>query len=267
MRPYRRLIAPISVTLLILVAALVFINQRPAYVGPPPILDPKFGLWVGDQGGAMKLMLWDLTYVKAPSDNVSLRETAINGRSAIQLSILQSGSEPVYVYLTQTIDGARLAGLLADDIGVWVLAEPCNCNGPPTTNSVVFGLEVNDGIHTLTFIFSDRTIESMTVLAHRYVYLPTQTGTWTYQHINVTREYTLAQWSLPQSITFSLFFDVGANATGWHYAYVNSFNIAPAPLQDGVQAISQASMIAFSSSKSQSVSFNQLRLSQSVAKV
>jgi hypothetical protein len=226
MRSYRRLIAPISVTLLILVAGLAFLNLRSSYVGPPPILDPNLELWVGDLG-SRKLMLWDLEYVKGPGDQVSLQETVLAGKKATEFLIMQDGSdsEPVYAYLKQTMDGARLAGLLSDDIGVWILTEPCNCNGTMTARSIIFGIEVNDGLHTLTFIFSDRVIEATTILAHRFVYLPTQPGTWTYQHINVTEQYRLAQWSLPERLTFSLVFEVGGFATGRHSAYVNSFHV------------------------------------------
>jgi len=230
MRSYKGLVAPISVTLLILVAGLAFLNLRPSYVGPPPILDPSFQLWVGDPDSG-KLMLWDLEYVKGLGDQVSLQETALAGKRAIELLIMQDGSdsEPVYAYLkqNQTIDGARLTELLTDDIGVWILTEPCNCNGTITTRSIIFGIEVNDGLHTLTFIFSDRAIETATILAHRFVYLPTQPGTWTYQHINVTEQYRLAQWGLPDRLTFSLVFEVGGFATGSHSAYVNSFHVTP----------------------------------------
>jgi len=223
MRSYKKLVAPVSVLLLILVAGLAFFNVRPSYVGPDPILDPSFQLWVGDPG-SRRLMLWDLEYVKGPSDSVSLQEAVVGGKKAVELLIAQSGSDsqPVYAYLKQTMDGARLADLLSYDVGVWLLAEPCACNGTITQSSVIFGVEVNDGLHTLTFVFSDLDAQAA-ILAHRFVYLSTQPGTWTYEHLNVTEQYKLANWTLPQSITFSLVFEVGGLAVGTHRAYVNSF--------------------------------------------
>jgi hypothetical protein len=182
-------------------------------------------------------MLWDLEYVKGLGDQVSLRETELAGKRAIEFLVTQDGSdsEPVYAYLkqNQTIDGARLTELLTDDIGVWVLTEPCNCEVTVTPRSVIFGVEVNDGLHTLTFIFSDRAIGAMTILAHRFVYLPTEPGTWAYQHINVTEQYGLAQWNLPERLTFSLVFEVGGFATGSHGAYVNSFHVTKPQLHSG----------------------------------
>ncbi len=226
-RSYKKLIAPISVTLLLIIAGLAFLDLQPNFVGPPPILDPNFQLWVGDPG-ARRLMLWDMEYVKGPADNVSIHETVVDGKSAAQMLIGQSGTDnaPVYLYLKQTIDGARLAELLEDDVGIWVLAEPCSCNGSSTTRSLIFGVELNDGIHTITFIFSDEASEARTLLAHRFVYLRTQLGAWTYQHFNVTRQYALAQWAPPDHLTFSLVFEAGAYAIGLHSAYVNSIHVA-----------------------------------------
>jgi hypothetical protein len=233
MTSYKKLVAPISVALLIIVAGLAFFNVRPSYVGPDPILDPSFQLWVGDPG-SRRPMLWDLEYMKGPGDSVSLQEAVVGGKKAVELLIVQSGtdSQPVYAYLKQTMDGARLADLLSYDVGVWVLAEPCACNGTITPTSIVFGVEVNDGLHTLTFIFSDLATQT-TILAHRFVYLPTQPGTWTYKHLNVTEQYRLANWTLPESLTFSLIFEVGGLAIGTHRAYVSSFQATKLQVSTG----------------------------------
>jgi hypothetical protein len=268
MRSYRRLVAPISVALLIVVAVLAFLNLRPSYVGPPPILDPNLELWVGDQG-AKRLMLWDLESIEGPGDNVSLQATVINGKSATEFLILQSGSSgnAVYAYLTQMMDGERLAGLLTGDLGVWILAEPCECNAGLTAQSVIFGVEMNDGVHTLTFIFSDTAVATTMILAHRLVYLPVQPGTWTYQHINVTREYALAQWSLPGQLSFSMVFWVGGHATGWHRAYVNSFHVTGPQLISGPGDSSGGTQPAFSSAILQSCNPSRSRFSYFVVKV
>jgi len=193
-------------------------------------------------------MLWDMEYVKGPADNVSVQQATMGGKSATQMLIGRSGSDnaPVYVYLKQTIDGARLAGLLEDDVGIWVLAEPCTCNASFTARSLIFGVEINDGIHTLTFIFSDQAIEARTLLAHRFVYLTTQPGAWTYEHINVTKQYALAQWSLPDQLAFSLVFQAGALATGLHSAYVNSIKVAKPQMNPGQFEPSDATQPEFS---------------------
>jgi hypothetical protein len=258
LRSYKKIIAPLSVTLLIIIAGLAFLDLQPGFVGPPPILDPNFQLWVGNPGDR-RLMLWELEYASGPMDNVSLHETAVDGKRATQLLITQSGidGKPAYLYLKQTVDGPRLSGLLADDVGVWVRAEPCSCNSTWTSRSMIFGVEVNDGVHTITFIFSDHEIETRTLLAHRFVYLTTQPETWAYVHINITRQYTLAQWNLPDHLTFSLFFEAGTSATGLHSAYVNSFQVTKPKTQSGLSE--------FSNLEQSQISFTDVRCSASIS--
>jgi hypothetical protein len=240
MRSHKRLVAPISVALLIVVAGLTFFNARPSNAGPAPILDPSFQLWVGDPG-SRKLMVWDLEYVKGADDSVSVQEAVVDGKQAVEFQILQRGSDgqPVYAYLKQTMDGGRLADLLSYDVGAWVLVEPCDCNGTITPTSVIFGIEVNDGIHALTFIFSGVATQT-TILAHRFIFLRAQPDTWTYQHFNVTEQYRLANWTLPESLTFSLVFEVGGFAVGRHRAYVNSFQATKPPVSIKSQASFEA---------------------------
>jgi hypothetical protein len=268
MESFKKLVAPISLILLIVVAGLAFFDLRPGYVGPPSILDPNFQLWVGVPS-AKSLMVWNVTSVSGSGDNVSLRETVIDGKSAAELSILQSGVDgnAAYAYLTQTIDGTRLTGLLSGDVGAWVLAEPCACNGSSTSQSVIFGVELDDGIHTLTYIFSDSSVETTVILAHRFVYLPIQPGAWTYQHFNVTREYQRAHWSLPDQLTFSVVFQVGAHATGWHHAYLNSFQVTSSELVAGNTNLLVATEVACISAMLGSVPSVGSRFSSAAAKV
>jgi hypothetical protein len=208
--------------------------------------------------------------VKGLGDQVSLQETEVAGKRAIEFLVLQDGSnsEPVYAYLkqNQTMDGARLTELLTDDIGIWVLTESCHCDETVTTRSVIFGVEVNDGLHTLTFIFSDGAIGATTILAHRFVYLPTQPGTWAYQHINVTEQYGLAQWGLPERLTFSLIFEVGGFATGSHSAYVNSFHHTKPQLGTGPHYSSGTEQSRFSFSDFLSSESGRFRLSHLAVK-
>jgi hypothetical protein len=267
MKYYKRLFAPISVILLVVVAGLAFLNVRPSYVGPPPILDPSFQLWIGDPT-SRRPMLWDFEYVNASGSSVSLNEVVINGKKAVELLIASTGrgDDPSYAYLKQTMDGQRLVDLLSYDVGVWVLTEPCNCNETITTNSVVFGIEVNDGIHTLTFIFSESAAQA-TILAHRFVYLPTRPATWVYQHINVTEQYQLAHWALPELLTFSLVFEVGGRATGSHSAFVNSFQATRPPVRIRSQGSSQAKQSALLFNNPRWRTLVRLKFSCFVAKV
>jgi len=223
----RKLTAPLSVVLLIVVAGLAFTQLQTRPEIPPPILDPQFDLWVSDAAvGGQRPLVWGLGYVKGPEDKVELRETTLEGRRALEIRILQDGvdDEWAYVYLNQTIDGARLRALYTMELGVWVLTElSCACKAPTTSQSTVFGLEIDDSAHGLTFIFSPERMAPQQFLAHRTIYLETVAGTWTYHRIDIAKEYRNAHWSLPERITFSIVLGAPGSASGVHIGYVHGF--------------------------------------------
>ncbi len=234
----RKHTAPLSVTLLIIVAALAFLNSlRSSSIGPPPILDPNFELWVEDSG-TKRLKVWEFEYVKGPSDSVSLQQTVVNGNNATEFLVLQDGKDEnwVYAYLKQVIDGTRLRALFTRVLNVSILRESCACGNPSADESTIFGLEVNDGVHTLTFVFSGKP-EGF--LAHRTVFLYTPPQEWTYHQIDLRKEYDAAHWNwnLTDRLTFSVVFAVAGNATGWHRAYVQGFSSPKPQMNSGVQAL------------------------------
>ena len=225
-----------SVVFLILIAGLAFTHLQTRSEYPPAILDPQFDLWVANpELGGAKPLVWELEYVKGVGDQVILQKTEFSGRKALEIQIIQDGSDDMwsYVYLKQTIDGTRLRALFSRDLGVWVFPEAsCTCRTVSQSESTVFGVETNDGVHTLTFIFDSESIESQQFLGHRTVFLLAQKGQWAYHSINVAGEYAKAQWSYPERITFSIVVGAQGSAAGSHVAYVQGFttNTKAAPL-------------------------------------
>ena len=223
-----RYFAPVSAGILILVAAFAFTNLQGTYSGPAPILDPNFKLWSTNSTGS-QLSVWNLESVKGSDDQVSLNETTINGRDAAQLAVFQSGERPGWVYagLTQTLDGARLAALFKSTLGIWFMKEPCHCDDYPfNTTAVTLVLEINDGIHTISYVFSDNREGILPLLNHELVFRPAPSGVWTFQQFNFTKEYSDAHWSIPTSLNFRIIFGVGQSSPGWHYAYLNRITTA-----------------------------------------
>jgi hypothetical protein len=223
-RRARKYFAPVSILILVLAGVFAFVNQQHAYSGPPPILDPDFKLWRNDSRG-QRLMVWNSESVKGVNDLAVMNVSSIMGRDAVALGIFQSGAGSRWVYesLSQTLDGSRLLSLLNMSIGIWILREPCRCDANPfNKTSVVLSVEVNDGVHTISFVFSDQLQGTQTLLGHRIVFMPTPSGVWTYQKFNIAREYAGSHWSAPDQLTFSIVFGVGGSAVGWHYAYLNT---------------------------------------------
>lgn len=222
----RRYFALASVAILITAGGFAFMNLQGTYSGPPPILDPNFKLWSNDS--RERLLVWNSESVKGVNDITRMNGSNVMGRNAVMLGIFQSGSGSRWVYesLFQTLDGSRLSSLLNASVGIWILKEPCQCDADPfNKTSVLLSLEVSDGIHTISFVFSDQLQGTQTLLSHRIVFIPTQSGVWVYQKFNIAREYVTSHWSAPDRLTFSLVFGVAGSAVGWHYAYLNAITI------------------------------------------
>jgi hypothetical protein len=227
----KRLTAPLSAVFLIIIAGLAFTNLQTRSEAPPLILDPQFELWGSDpQLGGERPLVWALEYTKGAGDQVAVREVVLADKRALEIGIFQDGvdDEWAYVYLSQMIDGARLGVLLNEELGVWIFSGPsCACQGTPSSESTVFGIETYDGVHTLTLIFSSEAAEPQEFLSQRRVFVQTPQREWVYQTINFTKQYTDAHWNLPERLSFSIVLGAPGRATGTHVAYVNRFSWAP----------------------------------------
>ena len=232
MKLARRWTAPLSAIFLIVVAGLAFYQLRHAGTeNPPPILDPQFELWVSDsQFGGSRPLVWELEYSQGSEDQISLRKTDVAGRTALEIKLFQDGGDGwVYVYMRQSIDGARLAALLNRTIGVLTFLETtCACRRASPPQSTVFGIETNDGEHTLSFLFSDAAMEPQQTPSSRTVFLLTVPGEWVFHLIDVAGEYENAKWRLPEQLRFGVTFQAPASATGWHVGYLHGFSVGAA---------------------------------------
>jgi hypothetical protein len=185
-------------------------------------------------------MVWDRELVMGAFDHITLNETVANGRDAVELAVFQSGEPPGWVYeaLTQTLDGGRLSELFASTVGLWFMKEPCHCDDDPFNRTAVTLLvEVNDGIHTLSVLFSDKSTGTLTLLNHRIEFRAAPSGTWTFEEFNFTREYLAAHWLLPNSLTFRIIFGVAQGSLGWHYAYLDRITITSNSLRTSQSTI------------------------------
>lgn len=219
----RKYFAASSVIILVLAASIAFLNLQGSYAGPPPILDPEFKLWATGPAGR-DLMVWGFQSVKGSSDRVVMNETFKQGNHAVGLGIFQSGLGSGWVYesITQTLDGGRLFALFNATLDISLLKEPCICDSDPFNKTAVrLSVDASDGIHTLSFVFSDQRQGTLTLPNYRIVLLPTPSGQWSSQNLNFEKQYELAHWPVPDRLTLSVTFGVAPDALGWHYAYLN----------------------------------------------
>jgi len=172
-------------------------------------------------------MVWDLEYAKGAGDQVKLQQATLSDRNALEMQLFQNGTDNkwVYVHLIQRIDGARLTALFDMEVSVWAFAAPsCACEPASNSQPVIFGIETNDEIHVLTFIFSNTTYKLQQSPTHRTVILPTPPGEWTVHTINLAGEYDNAQWKRPESLSFMIIFEAPSSAQGWQTAYLHDFS-------------------------------------------
>ena len=254
MKLSRRWTAPLSAIFLMIVAGLAFAQQVVQHTGtenPPPILDPQFELWAWDsQFGGSRPLVWELEYSQGSEDQISLRKTDVAGRTALEIKLLQDGGDGwVYVYLRQSLDGARLRALLSKEVGVLVFLEStCACKQASPSQPTVFGIETNDGEHTLRFLFSETRMEPQQTPSSRTIFLLTVPGEWTYHRIDVAGEYENAKWlpeaRLPERLRFGVTFQAPPSSTGWHVGYLHGFSVStvthPITTQSGAAATSQS---------------------------
>lgn len=234
MRPsLSKYFALISVAILLLAAVLAFANLQGTYSGPPTLLDPEFKLWTNAPGGP-QLMVWTREIVRGPNDQAVSNQRETQGKNALELGIYQSGSAGwVYESLTETLDGSRVMSLLNGTVGIWMLKEPCSCDrNPYNKTAVTLALDLNDGLHSLSFLFSDSFTGALSLPNQKIVFVPTPSGVWSYQQLNVREEFASSHWPIPSNLRFSLVFGVAAGAVGWHYSYLNSVTVSRGGVQN-----------------------------------
>jgi hypothetical protein len=228
---FRRYFGAVSVLILLVVAALAFVNLQGTSPPPPAILDPDFTLWT-QKGNFTQLMVWNLETNAAPGQLV-LDRGMFGTRDALRLSLYQNTTtqHSVFVSLSESVDGSRLAVLMRSMLGIWVFKQACNCDSNPfSTPSSLLAVQVNDGVHEISFVFTEKAQGIVTFLAHRVVFLPTPSGLWTYKELSIAQEYALAGWPQPSALTFALFFEVGSTAFGWHTTYLSHITTIAPPL-------------------------------------
>ena len=219
-----RFTAPISIVILIIVAAVVpFTILKSNPVTSPPVLDPNFELWMGGSG-RMSLILWRSEYVIAEGDALSLNQVTFDHMTALKFELSkQNKSAASYVSVTQIITGPRLASLFTLNLSVWVLRESCNCDPSSIVPNEVFGVTFNDGTHTLTYQFSATPMKTEVKWDARVVHLQTLNDQWVKVPLNIGEEFESAQWKRPERVTLGVVFGAGNDFSGSRTAYLHNF--------------------------------------------
>jgi len=220
----KRFTAPISIVILIIVAAVApFTILKSNPVISPPILDPNFELRMAGSG-TMSLILWRSEYMIAKGDALSLNQVTFDHMTALKFELSkQNKSAASYVSVTQIITGPRLASLFTLNLSVWILRESCNCDSSSIVRNEVFGVTFNDGTHTLTYQLSAIPMETEVKWDAKVVHLQTLNDQWVKVPLNIGKEFETAQWKRPERVTLGVIFGAGSAFSGFRTAYLHNF--------------------------------------------
>lgn len=229
-------------TSIILLLLTVYLSFN-AYYGrsdtESPLLNVKFKYWILDSSTNLtKPYFWDVNVIEGPGDNASIRKGFAGGRNALELQVYQDGKGDEYIWATihlrQDLAGERAEKLFLSNVGIWVYPTFSYLCDEKTKNPAnAFGVEVNDGIHILWFIFSDRNVGVYTLNNHRIVVIQTPLNIWSYRKMNISAEYIKAGWRKPNSISFILMLGLTQAMPGKRVGFFKEIDVEcpPTPLR------------------------------------
>lgn len=220
----KKLTAPASIAFLLIVAVLAPLIIPPGNsVSVPPILDPSFGLWM-DSSGRRQLVVWHAEYTIAPDDFIAINQTTAGEMSALVFNLhRENANGSTYLLLSQSVEGPRLGALFSLNISTWVFRKSCECNPTSIMNhGEVFGIEINDGTHVLTFVFSDSGNPSQVLWDRRTVFINTPANQWVNIPLDISREYDSAKWKMPDRVTFGVVFGAGSGISGFRQEFLHN---------------------------------------------
>jgi hypothetical protein len=174
--------------------------------------------------------LWQIDIIKNPADNVSVSRTVIADRPAVALSVYRSiangSSVWTTVHLRQDLHGQALDTAFNSTISIWVFPTftyqyDLRFKNPEN----VFGIEINDGVNLVWYVFADDQSQVVQFPHQRIVVTQTPLHAWSYRTINIAHEYAEAGWEKPDSLSFILILGTTNIYPGNWVGYVSALSV------------------------------------------
>ena len=203
-------ISLISVALCFLVISAAFASYYGQVFQPSPLLNSNMKFWTFDPAtNSTEPYLWQIDVIKNPADNVSVYRTVVANRSGVALWVYRSNENGSSVFTTvhlrQDLHGQALDTAFNSTISLWVFPTfsywyDLRYKNPEN----VFGIEINDGVNLVWYVFADDQSQVFQFPHHRIVVIQTPLHVWSYRTINIAHEYAEAGWKKPESLSFIL---------------------------------------------------------------
>jgi len=198
----------VSVAMCFLVISAAFASYYGQVFQPSPLLNPNMKFWTIDPStNSTEPYLWQIDVIKNPADNVSISRTEIANRSGVALSVYRSDENDssvwTTVHLRQDLHGQALDAAFNSTISLWVFPTftyryDLRYKNPEN----VFGIEINDGLNLIWYVFADDQNQVFQIPHHRIVVTETPLDMWSYRSVNISGEYAEAGWKRPESLSF-----------------------------------------------------------------
>jgi hypothetical protein len=203
-------IALLSVSFCILAVSFSFMSFYGQVFEPSPLMNTNMKFWTNDPtNNITRPYLWQVDIIKGPHDNVSLHQTEMANRQALEMKLSRSNVNNTQVWTTlhvrQDIHGQALGAIFTSEISLWVFPTmhyryDDKLHNPENT----FGVEINDGTNLLWYVFSDEASQVFQLSHHRIVLMETPLDTWSLRQLDIGKQFQAAGWKQPESISFTL---------------------------------------------------------------
>ena len=237
MRKVKSTVFLASVSLCILAISLAFVAFYGQVYQPSPLLNTNLKFWTLDRTKNLtRPYLWEVDIIKGSSDNVTIYPFNVENRPSIALRADRSNRNNTSVWTTvhvrQDLRGQALDAILRSKISLWVFPTfPYWYNAESKNPENTFGIEINDGINLLWYVFADDPSQVFQLPHHRIVLTQTPLNAWSLKEIDIAEQYQEAGWKMPESISFILILGTtGAHSGNW-VGYFSSLSVDVGPLR------------------------------------
>jgi hypothetical protein len=227
----------LSISICILVISFTFTSYYGQVFEPSPLMNTNMKFWTLDPiNNITRPYLWQIDIIKGPPDNVSIYQTEVAGRQALDLNLTRNNSNNTEIWTTlhvrQDVHGQALNTLFRSQISLWVYPTFQYRYNPDLKNPEnTFGVEINDGTNLLWYVFADNSSSIFQLPHHRIVLTQTPLKTWSPRELDIAKQFQAAGWKEPESISFTLILGTTWLHPGTWGGYFSGLTVNPNPRQ------------------------------------
>jgi hypothetical protein len=221
----------------ILATSYAFIVYYGEVFQPPPLLNGNMQYWTIDPTKNITTpYLWTIDLIQGPTDNVSVFQAAVAGRTALGLRVIRTNANNSQIWTTvhvrQDLHGQALDAIFNSNITLDVFPTFQYLYNPDTKNPEnAFGVEINDGTNLIWYLFADEPSQIFQLPHHRIILTQTPLNIWSTRTLNISSQYAAAGWEKPVSISFTLIIGTTWLHLGNWVGYFSNLSVTVPPIQ------------------------------------